>query len=68
MSTRLRYMRLEHFAVVGRDGMDELKNYSTKELVEELSNREGVERTDIKPYELRGTDVEGPAVVLIIMD
>lgn len=48
--------------------MNELKNYTTRELVEELSNREGVERTDIKPYELRGTDVEGPAVVLIIMD
>lgn len=48
--------------------MNGLKNVSTKELVEELGNREGVEIKTAEPYEDMEISVNGPAVVLIIVD
>ena len=46
----------------------DLKDYTTAELVEELSKREGVERNDIEPYVDATVKVNGPAVVLVVID
>lgn len=54
----------------------DLKNVSTKELVEELAHREGVEKTVVEPYEACSITVGdetvyndgGPVVILKIMD
>ncbi len=54
----------------------DLKNVSTKELVEELALREGVEKTVVEPYEPCSITVGekeiyndgGPVVILKIMD
>lgn len=48
--------------------MDELKKYSTAQLVEELRTREGVTEKIAEPYEILKTEVEGPAIVLIVVD
>lgn len=45
--------------------MENLKIY---ELVEELSKREGVEKIVIAPYEKEKIELEGPIVVLKIID
>ena len=45
-----------------------LENFSTRELVEELSKREGVERTTEEPYQDVPIMINGPAVVLVITD
>ena len=41
---------------------------STKELVEELKKREGVRREDAEPYQDKKISVNGPAVILVIID
>ena len=41
---------------------------TTKALVEELEKREGVEVKTIGPYQETVISVNGPAVVLIILD
>lgn len=53
----------------------ELADFSTKELVEELSKREAVEKIAVKPYEEysmtvgeQKTNGEGPVVILRIWD
>lgn len=54
----------------------DLKNVSTKELVEELALREGVEKIVVEPYEacsitIGGEEIYndgGPVVILKIMD
>lgn len=46
----------------------ELKDFETYELVEELRNREGVESHRADPYEEKEYSVNGPALVLIIVD
>lgn len=48
--------------------MSELKNIPTKQLVEELIGREGVEKTVIQPHEMTAVEVDGPAIVLVITD
>lgn len=53
-----------------------LKNVSTKELVEELAKREAVERIVVEPYEPCTVTVSdeviwdngGPAVILMVLD
>ncbi|WP_462335350.1 BC1881 family protein [Fusobacterium varium] len=45
-----------------------LKEYSTKELHDELLTRGGVEVVYIEPYNEKEMLVEGPATVLIIID
>ena len=45
-----------------------LKDFETYELVEELRNREGVELHRADPYEEKEYSVNGPALVLIIVD
>jgi hypothetical protein len=60
---------------------EELKDYSTRELVEELRKREGVEAADVDPYVkyevIVGEDGDnpgyrkgdtGPAVLFIVID
>lgn len=48
--------------------MQELSKYSTKELVEELSKRTGVEKIIVEPYQDKVISVNGPAIVLKIID
>ncbi len=45
-----------------------LKKITTKDLVEELQTREGVETTIAKPYEDAEVKVNGPAIVLVVTD
>ena len=40
----------------------------TKDLVEELKKREGVRTAIAEPYENKSFNVEGPAIVLVIID
>lgn len=46
----------------------ELKENSTRELVEELKKREGVEAHLAEPYRDLTVNVNGPAVVLVVID
>ena len=46
----------------------ELKDYTTKELVEELSKRVGVAETVVAPHEEETMRVQGPAIVLVVID
>lgn len=48
--------------------MASLDNVSTKDLVEELRRREGVEATIAEPYEDVEIKVIGPAIVLVVTD
>ena len=45
-----------------------LKENSTRELVEELKKREGVEAHLAEPYRDLTVNVNGPAVVLVVID
>lgn len=45
-----------------------LKEFKTCELVEELKKREGVEAHWAEPYEDFEIKVNGPAVVLVVID
>lgn len=47
---------------------NELRNYKTYELVEELKNREGVETHVAEPYKDVSVQINGPAIVLVIID
>lgn len=52
-----------------RGGMKEtIKNVSTKELVDELVTREGVEMKYAEPHKDLDVNVNGPAIVLIVTD
>lgn len=46
----------------------DLSQVETAELVEELSQREGVERTIAEPYQDVQVKVNGPAIVLVVID
>ena len=46
----------------------ELKDINTCELVEELKKREGVEVKIAEPHKDMAVSVNGPAVVLIVVD
>lgn len=48
--------------------MKELKNIPTAQLVEELKKREGVETKIAEPYEKCSINVDGPAVILVVID
>jgi len=48
--------------------MDTLKSVSTKDLVEELKTREGVETAIAEPYADLEIKVNGPAIVLTVID
>lgn len=45
-----------------------LAEISTKDLVEELKKREGVEATIVEPYRDDEVVVNGPSVVLVVTD
>jgi hypothetical protein len=47
---------------------NELSNFKTYELVEELKNREGVETHIAEPYANIKVEVDGPAIVLVVID
>ncbi len=46
----------------------ELMNFKTCELVAELKTREGVDCTMVEPYQQETLDVEGPAIILTVID
>ena len=46
----------------------DIKEIPTCELVEELSKREGVEKIEIEPYKVKIKKLEGPMIVLKIID
>lgn len=46
----------------------EIKDFKTYELVEELKTREGVEAHWAEPYKDLDISVNGPAVVLVVVD
>ncbi|MFQ9516419.1 MAG: BC1881 family protein [Eubacterium sp.] len=46
----------------------ELKDVKTCELVEELKNREGISHHWAEPYENKDIKVNGPALVLVVID
>lgn len=49
--------------------MDELAKYSTKDLIYELLGRDGVTSKIAEPYNtINVTDIEGPAIVLVVTD
>lgn len=45
-----------------------LKEYTTKELFEELKNREGVYTEYAEPHQNKTISVNGPAEILIVID
>lgn len=45
-----------------------ISDISTKALVEELSKRAGVEKKIAEPYQDISLEVNGPAIVLIVID
>ena len=46
----------------------ELNQFSTSCLVEELKKREGVETNVVEPYKNQTIEVNGPAIVLVVVD
>ena len=48
--------------------MENLKQVSTKELVQELSKREAVEQIIAEPYQDKEIKVNGPAIILVVTD
>ena len=46
----------------------DLSDYTTDQLVEELRGREGVETTIAEPYQDVEIKVNGPAIVLVVVD
>lgn len=51
--------------VCGNNMLDKVPTYS---LVEELRKRSGVEVTDVDPYEDKVFEINGPAIVLVVID
>ena len=47
---------------------NDMSKIPTCELVKELEKREGVERVIVDPYDKKTINVEGAAVVLIVID
>lgn len=47
---------------------ENLKSVPTKLLSEELSEREGVEKIIAEPYQQLNIPVNGPAVILVVID
>lgn len=48
--------------------MVDLSSVSTKLLVEELSNREGVDKAIAEPYQDMEIKICGPAIILMVTD
>ncbi len=45
-----------------------IDEYTTYELIEELYRREGVEKHIAEPYKDVNVEVNGPAIILIVID
>lgn len=48
--------------------MNDLKCISTKDLVEELKSREGVNTEIAEPHKIINLPIDGPAIVLVVID
>ena len=49
-------------------GKENTEKIYTKDLVEELSKREGVEKKIAEPYQNLNVSVNGPAIILVVID
>lgn len=47
---------------------EELKQYKTCELVNELEHREGVEKIMVEPHKIKEIKIEGPTIILKVTD
>lgn len=45
-----------------------ITEFSTKELVDELKERDGVDTIITEPYEKKVVNLEGPVIVLVVTD
>lgn len=54
--------------IVKDEKLKYLKSYNTKDLVDELKKRKGVNVSTVAPYMKLMHDVEGPAIVLTVID
>lgn len=45
-----------------------MKDFKTCELVAELETREGVKKEIAEPYEDKEININGPAVILVVID
>ncbi len=50
------------------DNVFDIHKVSTRELVRELETREGVQATWLEPYQKETLTIEGPAIILTIID
>lgn len=67
MSEIEKYLKEQEKRVEERKA-NQLSSYKTCELVEELKTREGVETHWAEPYEDKNIQVNGPALVLVVID
>lgn len=51
-----------------KNAYNTIKDFSTKELVQELKTRLGVDTFNISPYTDENIKVNGPAIVLVVID
>lgn len=47
---------------------NDMSQIYTCDIVKELEKREGVDYVIVDPYEVKKIEVEGPAIVLIVID
>nr|DAY01774.1 MAG TPA: hypothetical protein [Caudoviricetes sp.] len=51
-----------------KENKEKLEDFKTCELVAELKTREGVDCAMVEPYQQETLDVEGPAIILTVID
>jgi len=62
------YRRVKGAIRRARWGKMNLKDISTKKLVEELKSRKGIETTIVEPYAEKIIKANGPAIVFVVID
>ena len=68
LADTLKKILLEQAEAASERGDTVANDITTKELVEELSKREGVKKIIAEPYQDVEVKVNGPAIVLVIED
>lgn len=48
--------------------MNDLKNITTKQLIDELKKREGIEVNTVDPYQDEIINVNGPCIIITVID
>lgn len=65
---RLNELLKEANSLVKELASNSLGKIHTRDLVEELKTREGVEATYVEPYQTKESSVNGPACILAVID